>query len=75
MVTILLGFIFSKDKLITMFSPECLFKSFSWFLFVISAAKYYQNEMVVSFRAILAVYEKDDDEARKIFNLLEAVSA
>jgi hypothetical protein len=31
--------------------------------------------MVVSFRAVLAVYETDDDEARKIFDLLAAIPA
>jgi len=50
-----------------------LLNPFKPFFYVISAAKLLNNEDVVSFRAVLDVYEKDDDKARKIFDLLEAI--
>lgn len=43
------------------------------FFYVISATKYLNNEVVVSFRAVLVIHEKDDDKARKILHLLEAI--
>ena len=53
---------------------ECLLQFFqAGFFYVISAAKYLNNEMVISFRAILAFYEANDDQAREIYDLLEAI--
>ena len=65
-----------KDSSITQSGCKCLNLIFQPdFFYVISAAKYFHNEMVVSLRAVLAFYEAHDDEARKIFNLLEAISS
>ena len=50
-------------------------KSFKRFFYVFSAAKYLDNEVVISFRAILAFYEAHDDQTREVFDLLEAVPA